>query len=170
MLEGLYQGKGVSNWLLFKEQFHSLRMDEHTKVYDHLNVLNGIVSELEIIGFKIDDEDKVLRLVWFIPSSYEHIKPVLIFGMETLSFEEVAGKITYEERRLKGEDNNSSNSVLVSRGRPCMKKHNETGVKCWKYGKITHVKCKCSDGAMLEKVSESNASNVSLTLGDDDLL
>ncbi|KAI5403118.1 hypothetical protein KIW84_050631 [Lathyrus oleraceus] len=89
---------------------------------------------------------------------------------ETLSFEEVAGKIIYEERIMKGEDNNSSNSVLVARGRPCVKKHNETGAKCWKYGKITHVKCKCSDWAMLEKVSESNANNVSLTLGDDDLL
>lgn len=77
--EGLYQEKGIWNRLLLKEQFHSLRMDEHMKVSDNLSVLNGIVYELETIGVKIHDEDKALRLIWSIPSSYEHIKPILIY-------------------------------------------------------------------------------------------
>lgn len=64
-LEGLYQINGVSNCLLLKEQLYSLCMDEHTKVSYHLRVLNGIVSELETIGVKIDDKDKALRLIWF---------------------------------------------------------------------------------------------------------
>ncbi|CAK8565582.1 unnamed protein product [Lathyrus sativus] len=145
-------------------------MDEHIKVYDHLSVLNGIVSELETIGVKIDDEDKTLRLIWSLPSSYEHIKPVLIYGKETLSFEEVASKITSEERRLKGEENTSSNSVLVARGRSYVKKNNEMGVTCWKCGKLGHIKYKCIDGAASEKDSESNASNVSLTMREDGLL
>ncbi|CAI8587261.1 unnamed protein product [Vicia faba] len=67
-------------------------------------------------------KDKVLKLIWSLPSSYEHIKPVLIYRKETLSFEEVASKIISEERRLKGEDNTLSNSVLVARGRPYVKK------------------------------------------------
>ncbi|CAK8540716.1 unnamed protein product [Lathyrus sativus] len=128
-LEGIYQGNGISKYLLLKEQFHSLRMDEHTKVSDHLSALNGIASELEIIGVKIDDEDKALRLIWSLPSSYEHIKPILIYGKETLNFEEVAGKIISEERRLKGEENTSSNSVSVARGRSYVKKNNETNVR-----------------------------------------
>ncbi|KAH9753666.1 Receptor-like protein 13 [Citrus sinensis] len=36
-------------------------MAEGTKIFDHLSVLNGIVSELEAIGVKIEDEDKALR-------------------------------------------------------------------------------------------------------------
>ena len=51
-----------------------------------------------------------------------------------------------------------------------MKKNNKTGVRCWKYGKIGHVKYKCSGGATLEKDTESNGSNVSLTVRGDDLL
>lgn len=47
--ERLYQGKVMSIWLLLKEQFHSLRMDEHTKVFGHLSVLNANVYELETI-------------------------------------------------------------------------------------------------------------------------
>lgn len=87
-----------------------------------------------------------------------------------MSFEKVASKISFEERSLKGEDNTSSNSMLVARGRSYVKKNNETGVKSWKYGNIGHIKYMCHDGAVLEKYIESNSSNVSIAIGGDDLL
>ncbi|KAF3613766.1 hypothetical protein FXO38_36064 [Capsicum annuum] len=62
-LEELYQTKSISNKLYLKEQFHKLQMAEGITIYDHLSVLNGIVSELESIGVKIDDEDKAFQLI-----------------------------------------------------------------------------------------------------------
>ena len=38
-------------------------MQEGTKISDYLNVLNGIVSELEAIRVTIEDEDKALQLI-----------------------------------------------------------------------------------------------------------
>ncbi|KAL4589760.1 hypothetical protein LXL04_002670, partial [Taraxacum kok-saghyz] len=70
-LEQLYQGKGISNRLYLKEQFHTLRMNGDTKISDHLSVLNNIVSELEAIGVKVEDEDKALRLILSLSSSYD---------------------------------------------------------------------------------------------------
>lgn len=102
--------------MLLTKLFHDLCIDEHTKVSDHLSVLNVIVSKLETIGVNIDDEDKTLRLIWPLSSSYEPIKPLLIYGKKTLSFEEVDSKIISEERKLKGENNSSSNSVLIVKG------------------------------------------------------
>ncbi|CAL5195973.1 unnamed protein product [Lathyrus oleraceus] len=169
-LEGIYQVKGISNHLLLMEKFHGLCMDEHMKVSGHLSVLNGIISELKIIGVKVNNEDKALRLTWYLPSSYEHIKLDLIYGKETLSFEEVANNIISEERRLKGEENTSSNSALVARGKSYVKKNNETGVRCWKCGKFGHIKYKCPNEVASEKGYESNARNVSLTVREDDLL
>ncbi|KAJ0015038.1 hypothetical protein Pint_21004 [Pistacia integerrima] len=61
-LEGMYQAKGVSNQVYLKELFHTLRMNEGTTIFDHLSVLNDIISELEAIGVKIDDDDIALRL------------------------------------------------------------------------------------------------------------
>lgn len=87
-----------------------------------------------------------------------------------MSFEEVASKIIFEERRLKGGENTSSNSMLVARGRSYVKKNNETSVSCWKYGKLGHKMYKCSDGVVSEEDSESNACNVSLVMREDDLL
>lgn len=71
---------------------------------------------------------------------------------------------------MKGKDNTVSNLLLVARGRPYVKKNNETCVRFWTCGKIEHVKYKYPDGAASEKSIESNANNVSLVVGGDDLL
>ena len=64
MLENLYQIKSIYNHLYLKERFHTLRMIEGIKIYDHLSVLNGIMTDLEAIGVKIEDDKKVLRLLF----------------------------------------------------------------------------------------------------------
>ena len=63
-LEQMYQAKSLSNRLYLKEQFHTLRMEEGTRMSDHMSILNGIISDLEAIGVVISDEDKALRLIW----------------------------------------------------------------------------------------------------------
>lgn len=40
------------------------------KVYKNVSILNDIVFELEAIGVKIDDEDEILRLIWYISPLY----------------------------------------------------------------------------------------------------
>ncbi|KAH9671379.1 hypothetical protein KPL70_017352 [Citrus sinensis] len=67
------------------------------------SVLNGIVLELEVIGVKIEDEDKALRLLWSLPTSYKHLLPTLIYGKKTVDLEEVTSTLLSEERRLSGE-------------------------------------------------------------------
>lgn len=59
-------------------------MVDHTKVSDHLSGINCIVSELEAIRVKIKDENKALRLICSLTSSYECIILVLIYANETL--------------------------------------------------------------------------------------
>lgn len=56
-LEELYQTTGASNRVYLKEQFHTLQIKEDTSISDHLSILNGIVSEVELIGVKIDGEN-----------------------------------------------------------------------------------------------------------------
>ncbi|KAI5386857.1 hypothetical protein KIW84_073123 [Lathyrus oleraceus] len=85
-------------------------------------------------------------------------------------WEKLEGLYQGNERRLKDEENTSSNSMLVARGRSYVKKNNETGVRCWKCGKLGHIKYKCPYGAASEKAFESNASNISLVVREGDLL
>lgn len=50
-------------------------MTKCTQISDHLSVLNAIVTELKVIGVKIEDDDKALRLLWSLPTSYKHLFP-----------------------------------------------------------------------------------------------
>lgn len=84
-LKESYQGKGISNNLLLMEQFHSLHMDEHTKVSDHLSVLNGIVYELETIGVKC--EDKLLQMIVLMKMNYKNV--LMLKRMDQDSFQEL---------------------------------------------------------------------------------
>ena len=77
-LEAMYQAKSISNRLYLKEQFHTMRMVEGTKISYYLGILNDIVSELEVIRVKITDEDKTLRLILSLPPSYKHMKTILM--------------------------------------------------------------------------------------------
>ena len=122
-LEQLYQGKGISNRLYLKEQFHTLRMSGDTKISDHLSVLNNIMSELEAIGVETEDEDKALRLILSLPSSYEHMKPILMYGKETLKYADVTGKLLSEEKRLESSNYASSEGMAMVCRNEKKKKH-----------------------------------------------
>ena len=118
-LEQMYQVKSLSNRLYLKEKFHTLRMEEGTRISDHVSILNGIISYLEAIGVVIFDEDKTLRLIWSLLISYEHVKPILIYGKYTVIYLEVTSKFLSEERRLGNEKNASTveNALVVKEGK-----------------------------------------------------
>ena len=46
-------------------------MGEGTNFLSHLNVLNGLITQLANLGVKIEDEDKVIVLLNSLPSSYD---------------------------------------------------------------------------------------------------
>ena len=78
-LEQMYQVKSLSNWLYIKEQFHTLCMEMGKRISDHLSILNDIILDLEAIGVMISNEDKALLLIWSLPTSYEHMKVILMY-------------------------------------------------------------------------------------------
>ncbi|KAK9232475.1 hypothetical protein WN943_022721 [Citrus x changshan-huyou] len=161
-LEKLYQTKSISNRLYLKERFHTLRMTEGTKISDHLSVLNGIVSELEAIGVKIEDEDKALRLLWSLPTSYKHLLPTLMYGKETVDLEEVTSTLLSEERRLNGESTKITDvSALAVVGNWQKDKSKKKGV-CWGCGQSGHLKrdCHSRNGVGSASGSRSNIDSI----------
>ena len=169
-LENLYQSKSVSNRLYLKEQFYKLQMEEGTKISDHLSVLNGIISELETLGVKIDEEDKALRLILSLPPSYKHMQPILMYGKETIVYSEVTSKLISEERRMIGESRPSENSVFAVCEYGKKNKNFVKKVVCWGCGQTGHVKKNCRKGGAGSANSSREADDVtnvvSLVEGD----
>lgn len=104
-------------------------MNEGTKISDHLNVMNGIISELKAIGVKI--EDNALRFIWSFPPFYEHMKFILVHGKETVVFSEITSKCLSEERKLTSGGSNvpSEGSALVVDTKK--KNSMKTNIICW---------------------------------------
>ena len=128
-LEKLYQTKSISNRLYMKEKFHILRMTEDTKIFDHLSVLNGIVSKRQAIGVKIEDEDKALWLLWSLSTSYRHMIPTLMYENEIINFEEVTSTLLSKEIRVSGESTETTDVsalAVVGRDGNCTRKPAQT--------------------------------------------
>ncbi|KAF6151613.1 hypothetical protein GIB67_010289, partial [Kingdonia uniflora] len=168
-LESLYQTKSLSNHLYLKEQLHTLKMNEGTSVGDYLGSLNGIVSEFESIGVKVEDEDKALQLIWSLPSSFKHLQPTLMFGKETLSFEEVTSTLLSEERRLKGSESFGENSAMVVSGKKSFNKFIKG--TCWSCGQSDHYRSDCKagkgNGASSARVFESDTNKLATVTSND---
>ena len=141
-------------------------MNGDTKISDHLSVLNNIVSELEAIGVKVEDEDKALRLILSLPSSYEHMKPILMYGKETLKYADVTGKLLLEEKRLESSSHTSSSEGMVLVCGKGKKKYSLKTPVCWRCGQSGHVKRNCPGGA--DSVKGSDTANIVSVVGDGD--
>ena len=128
------------------------------RISDHMSILNGIISDLEAIGVVISNEDKALCLIWSLPTSYEHMKPILMYRKDTVIYSEVTTKLLSIERRL-GSDKNASiveNALVVKEG----KKKNFGKVVCWVCGQSGHIKKNCIKGRVGSKNGFDSQTNI----------
>ena len=88
------------------------------------------------------------------------MKPILMYGKETVVFSEVTNKLLSEERRLGSEKKSSlQESALVVEG--WKKKKNSMKRVCWTCGQSGHVKKNCpKSGAGPTNSSKSEVNSV----------
>ena len=68
------------------------------------------------IDIKLEDEDKVMRLLTYIPVSYEHLVVTLLYGKETLELEKVSGALLDHYQRKYKDSAESSGEGLIVKG------------------------------------------------------
>ena len=110
-----------------------LRMIEVTKISDHLSVLDHIVIELEVIGVKIEDKYKKLRLLWSLLTSFKQLLPTLMYEKETIDLDEVTSTLLLKERRLSGGSNETSDDSALTVGNWKKNNSKKKGI-CWVCG------------------------------------
>ena len=81
--------KYLSNKLFSKKQLYILRMKKGTPILQHLNAFNRILSNLWALKVKLEKEDKALLLLSSLPSSYDHLTTIIMYGKETLELKDV---------------------------------------------------------------------------------
>ena len=79
--------KSLTNKLLLKKKLYGLKMAEGSALDQHINVFNKIISDLNRVDVKFEEEDKVLILLNSLPESYDNLVTTLMSGKETLELE-----------------------------------------------------------------------------------
>ena len=88
-LHTLYMGKNMCNKLMLKKRLYSLRMSEGGDMLGHIQVFDQISNELLNVGVKMEEEDKALLLLCSLPTSYDSLVTTLLYGKETLFYEDI---------------------------------------------------------------------------------
>ena len=88
-LESRYMSKSLTNKLLLKKKLYGLKMAEGSALDLHINVFNQIISYLNRVDVKFEEEDMTLILLNSLSESYDNLVASLVWGKETLELEEI---------------------------------------------------------------------------------
>ena len=67
----------------------------------HIQRFDQLCTELMNIGVKLDEEDKFLLLLCSLPGSYDSLVTTLLYGKETLEYENMVSVLRSNEQRKK---------------------------------------------------------------------
>ena len=74
-------------------------MIEEVDFNQHLDEFNKIMTELDSLEVKIEEEDKTSLLLASLPSSFDNIVTTLLFGKKSLRLDEVVTALLINETR-----------------------------------------------------------------------
>jgi hypothetical protein len=153
-------------------------MAEGTKVSDHIDAFNLIVSELASLDEKVEDEKKALFLLTSLPKSFDHLSQTIMYGKTTLTYDEAVSTLLADESRKKihapvqAMPNASSSALTVTRNQFKGKSSHSSNKQkpklkfrdmkdaCWNCGKKGHMSRDCQSKPSSSKPTRNQANVV----------
>lgn len=114
-LESRYKSKSLTSRLYLKKRLFDLQMAEEEVFDQHLDEFNKITTELASLDVKVEEEDKALLLLVSLPASFDNIVTTLLYGKETLTFDEVVAALLMNETRRSSNGLRNEGQALVTR-------------------------------------------------------
>ncbi|KAA8529158.1 hypothetical protein F0562_034043 [Nyssa sinensis] len=87
----------VENRLYLKKRLFYFQYKQGISMSEYLNSLNRILIDLQNLDIEILNEDKALLLLNYLPDSYDHLTTTLLYGKDTIKFDEIKQKNAQEE-------------------------------------------------------------------------
>jgi len=169
-LESLYMTKTLPTRIYLKQKFYSFKMNDQKSIDENVDEFTKLVSDLENLDVKIDDEDQAIFLLNSLPKAYEQLCDTLKYGRETLTLDEVVSAAYSKELDLNANPKNARAEGLNVRGRT---EKREKGKKsksrsksksktvCWNCNKEGHWRRQCPEKKKNpEKPAPEESANV----------
>ncbi|KAI3691222.1 hypothetical protein L2E82_49442 [Cichorium intybus] len=123
-LEQICMTKDLTSKMHLKQKLFSLKMQEGGSLLDHLSTFKEIITDLEAMEVKYDEEDLSLILLCSLPSSYSNFRDTILYSRDTLTLHEVYEALHAKEKMkdvVSTEGSSSKGESLAVRGRPADK-------------------------------------------------
>jgi hypothetical protein len=172
-LSSMYEKPSAANKIFLIRELVNMRMGEGDSVTNHINNINSILSRLESVGIKFDDEVQALLLLSSLPDSWSGAVTGVSssVGTDKFTFISIRDFILGESARRKNQGESGKSEMLnVGRGRRNNRSSGSRGrsssrtrgdVTCWGCNKVGHFKSQCPD---------KNLNTVAGNAYDDDAL
>ena len=152
ILENQFQAKTWANKLNLKCKLHNLKLEENQSVQDHLKTMTEIFDELNVIGYPVEEEDRVVQMLASLPESYGMIKTAFEASPEVPKLAVLTERLINEERKIKEKRKpgreNSHDALFVGASNQ---------KRCFYCGKSGHIKRFCEE--WLKKCENENKEN-----------
>ena len=121
---------------------YSLKLKENEPVQKHIKSMIEIFESLSVVGYVVEEEDRVVHILASLPDSFQMLVTALEASPEVPKLEVVLERLQHEEKKLlekseKQNDKHPENALLV--------KSRNSGPICFYCGKNGHVKRFCEE-------------------------
>lgn len=129
-LKTAFQRKSIVSKLNLRRKLLSIKCKDE-KLEDYFNSFDTIVRELESIGNKLEEEDKICYLFTGLPIEYNTvITAIETINPENIKYDFVKARLLDEEMKIKSKIENNENDSAFA-------------IQCYKCGKNGHKSFQC---------------------------
>ena len=111
-LEGLNMRKNLTNKLYVKKQLYSLHMKD-SNLLEHPNTFNMLDTQLSSFVVNYEDEEKALLLLAMLPTPFDHLVTILIYGKKTVVLDEVTSALLSHVKMKQDGDGSEADGLIV---------------------------------------------------------
>ncbi|WVZ96478.1 hypothetical protein U9M48_042111, partial [Paspalum notatum var. saurae] len=127
--------KDLTSKMHLKMKLFLHKLQKGGSVPNHLTVFKEIVSDLQAMEVKYEDEDLDLILLCSLPSSFANFRDTILYSRDTLTLDDVCEALQAKEKmkQMVSSDGSASNGeALAARGQTEKKSNNGSrGYKLW---------------------------------------
>ena len=105
--------KNLTNKLYVKKQIYSFQMKDGSDLLEHLNAFNMLMTQLSNFGLNLEEEDKAILLLVSLPTFFNHLVTMLMYGKETLELEEVTSALLSHSKMKQDSDDSQGDGLVV---------------------------------------------------------
>ena len=137
-----FQRKSWSNKLSIRRKLYDRKPKKGEPIQEHVKAVIELFDELAVIGYPVEEEERVVHLLTSLPESFDMMVTALEANTEMPTLENVTERILHEERKIKErmeKEVTSEQDKALMAGKVSNRFSN--GPKCYNCGRFGHI-CK----------------------------